>query len=94
MWLAMGREKRGRRHFKRTRFPSFDNEEPPLEYVLDLESSKAIQLDLDGEEDGAIIDWFCGPKPPNDSPRVNEPSYKYWSLNHGKCVPPGLDIVT
>ena len=36
----MRREKRDRRHFKRMRFPPFDDEEPPLDYadnVLDVE---------------------------------------------------------
>jgi hypothetical protein len=35
----MRREKRDRRHFKRMRFPPFDDEEPPLDYadnVLDV----------------------------------------------------------
>jgi pre-mRNA-processing factor 8 len=32
MWIAMRREKRDRRHFKRMRFPPFDDEEPPLDY--------------------------------------------------------------
>ncbi|CAF4917027.1 unnamed protein product, partial [Rotaria sp. Silwood1] len=29
----MRREKRARRHFKRMRFPPFDDEEPPIDYV-------------------------------------------------------------
>jgi pre-mRNA-processing factor 8 len=36
----MRREKRDRRHFKRMRFPPFDDEEPPLDYgsnVLNVE---------------------------------------------------------
>ncbi|KAF8194228.1 NUC071 domain-containing protein [Pholiota molesta] len=71
MWLAMRREKRDRRHFKRMRFPPFDDEEPPLDYgdnVLDVEPLEAIQLDLDPEEDSAIIDWFYDPKPLIDTP--------------------------
>ena len=32
MWIMMRREKRDRRHFKRMRFPPFDDEEPPLDY--------------------------------------------------------------
>ena len=31
MWIMMRREKRDRRHFKRMRFPPFDDEEPPLD---------------------------------------------------------------
>jgi hypothetical protein len=54
MWLAMRREKWDRRHFKRLRFPPFDDEEPPLDYgdnVLDVEPLEAIQLELDSDED-------------------------------------------
>ena len=32
MWIMMRREKRDRRHFKRMRFPPFDDEEPPMDY--------------------------------------------------------------
>jgi pre-mRNA-processing factor 8 len=65
MWFAMRREKRDRRHFKRMRFPPFDDEEPPMDYgdnVLDVEPLEAIQLELD-EDDSEIIDWFYDPKP-------------------------------
>jgi hypothetical protein len=57
MWIMMRREKRDRRHFKRMRFPPFDDEEPPLDYadnVLDVEPLEAIQIELEEEEDGAI----------------------------------------
>ncbi|TIA88345.1 hypothetical protein E3P99_02619 [Wallemia hederae] len=84
MWLAMRREKRDRRHFKRMRFPPFDDEEPPLDYsdnVLDVEPLEAIQLPLDEEEDAPIIDWFYDPKPLEDTVHVNGPSYKQWSLD-------------
>jgi pre-mRNA-processing factor 8 len=84
MWLAMRREKRDRQHFKRMRFPPFDDEEPPLGYgdnVLDVDPLEAIQLDLDLQEDAAIIDWFYDPKPLIDTPAVNGSSYRYWSLS-------------
>ena len=84
MWIAMRREKRDRRHFKRMRFPPFDDEEPPLDYgdnVLDVEPLEAIQLELDPEEDRAIVDWFYDAKPLVDTPSVNGSSYKYWSLD-------------
>lgn len=84
MWLAMRREKRDRRHFKRMRFPPFDDEEPPLDYgdnVLDVEPLEAIQLEFDEEEDAAIIDWFYDPKPLVDTSHVNGPSYRYWNLD-------------
>ena len=61
MWIMMRREKRDRRHFKRMRFPPFDDEEPPLDYgdnVLDVEPLEAIQMELDPEEDSSIYDWF------------------------------------
>lgn len=57
----MRREKRDRRHFKRMRFPPFDDEEPPLDYadnVLDVEPLEAIQIELDQDEDYAIAKWF------------------------------------
>ena len=58
----MRREKRDRNHFKRMRFPPFDDEEPPLDYgenILDMEPMlEPIQMDLDEEEDDSIFDWF------------------------------------
>ena len=85
MWLAMRREKRDRRHFKRMRFPPFDDEEPPIDYgdnVLDVEPLEAIQLELDEEEDAPIIDWFYDHKPLARDPRyVNGTSYRYWTLD-------------
>ena len=84
MWLAMRREKRDRRHFKRMRFPPFDDEEPPLDYgdnVLDVDPLEAIQLDLDETEDAPIIEWFYDARPLIDTAHVNGPSYKYWSLS-------------
>lgn len=57
----MRREKRDRRHFKRMRFPPFDDEEPPLDYadnVLDVEPLEPIQIDLDEEEDSSVYEWF------------------------------------
>ncbi|CAD6590930.1 MAG: pre-mRNA-splicing factor 8, partial [Tremellales sp. Tagirdzhanova-0007] len=83
MWLAMRREKRDRRHFKRMRFPPFDDEEPPMDYgdnVLDVEPLEAIQLEMDEEDDQAIIEWFYDPKPLIDTPQVNGSSYRYFQL--------------
>ena len=76
----MRREKRDRRHFKRMRFPPFDDEEPPLDYadnVLDVEPLEAIQLELDeDDEDAAIAEWFYDHKPLLDSTQVNGSSYR------------------
>ena len=55
------------------RFPPFDDEGPPLDYgdnVLDVEPLEAIQLDLNEEEDSAIIDWFYDPGSLVDTPRL------------------------
>jgi len=61
MWIMMRREKRDRRHFKRMRFPPFDDEEPPLDYadnLLDVDPLEAVELELDEDEDSAVYEWF------------------------------------
>ena len=61
MWIMMRREKRDRRHFKRMRFPAFDDEEPPLDYadnIMDIEPLDAIRMELDGNEDQLVVDWL------------------------------------
>lgn len=84
MWIMMRREKRDRRHFKRMRFPPFDDEEPPLDYgdnVLDVEPLEAIQMQLDEEEDAPVIDWLYDSRPLQyDSRYVAGPSYRRWRL--------------
>ena len=90
MWLAMRREKRDRRHFKRMRFPPFDDEEPPIDYsdnILDVEPLEAVQLELDEEEDAPVIDWFYDDKPlVKDQRFINGPSYRYWTLDLPKMA--------
>lgn len=84
MWLAMRKEKSDRRHFKRMRFPPFDDEEPPLPYsdnIEDVEPLEPIQLELDEEEDGPVYDWFYEHRPLLDTPHVNGPSYEKWNLD-------------
>ena len=84
MWIMMRREKRDRRHFKRMRFPPFDDEEPPLDYadnILSVEPLDAITLDLDPSDDSSVTDWFYDHKPLEDDARyVNGPSYRRWKL--------------
>lgn len=94
-WLLMRREKRDRRHFKRMRFPPFDDEEPPLDYadhLLNVEPAEAIQLDLEDEQYDLIRDWFYDSNPLSDvttyrdTPlaehvHINGPSYKEWRLS-------------
>lgn len=83
MWIMMRREKRDRRHFKRMRFPPFDDEEPPLDYgdnILNVEPLDPIQMELDEEEDNPVFDWFYDHMPLQYTSMVNGPSYKYWRL--------------
>ncbi|KUJ21973.1 PROCN-domain-containing protein [Mollisia scopiformis] len=83
MWMCMRREKSDRRHFKRMRFPPFDDEEPPLswsENIEDVEPLEPIQMELDENEDGAVFEWLYENRPLLDTPHVNGPSYKEWNL--------------
>lgn len=84
MWITMRREKRDRRHFKRMRFPPFDDEEPPMDYmenIMEVEPLEAIALDLDEEDDAAVIEWFYDHKPLMDEVKfINGESYKKWRL--------------
>ncbi|KAL2463063.1 Pre-mRNA-proCES [Forsythia ovata] len=84
MWIMMRREKRDRRHFKRMRFPPFDDEEPPLDYadnLLDVDPLEPIQLELDEEEDSAVHTWFYDHKPLVKTKLINGPSYRKWHLS-------------
>ena len=83
MWVCMRREKSDRRHFKRMRFPPFDDEEPPLswsENIEDVEPLEPIQMELDEIEDGPVFEWLYEHRPLLDTPHVNGPSYKEWNL--------------
>lgn len=83
MWIMMRREKRDRKHFKRMRFPPFDDEEPPLDYgenVLNMEPLDPIQMELDEEEDNNVFDWFYDHQPLKHSSMVNGPSYRSWRM--------------
>ncbi|KAK6462751.1 putative pre-mRNA splicing factor [Scheffersomyces coipomensis] len=84
-WTMMRREKRDRRHFKRMRFPPFDDEEPPIDWLENLEDTDApdaIRLDLSEKTDAPIIDWIYDEKPlVEDSNFVNGDSYRKWSLD-------------
>eukprot|EP01062_Namystynia_karyoxenos_P058492 TRINITY_DN50017_c0_g1_i1.p1 TRINITY_DN50017_c0_g1~~TRINITY_DN50017_c0_g1_i1.p1 ORF type:complete len:2366 (+),score=967.90 TRINITY_DN50017_c0_g1_i1:106-7098(+) len=80
MWIMMRREKRDRKHFRRMRFPPFDDEEPPLDYgdnLLDVEPLEAIQMELNEEEDEPVFDWFYDPKPELPFPHIRR---KRWHL--------------
>lgn len=84
MWVVMRREKSDRRHFKRMRFPPFDDEEPPLswsENIEDVEPLEPIQMELDEEEDAPVYEWLYEHRPLSDTSHVNGPSYKEWNLS-------------
>ena len=86
MWIMMRREKRDRRHFKRMRFPPFDDEEPPLDYadnIMDVEPLEAIQMELDSDEDKAVVDWYYDHKPLIDSKYVGNCVKLLCSYVHG-----------
>jgi hypothetical protein len=78
MWIMMRKEKRDRRHFKRMRYPPFDDEEPPIDYgdnILPVEPDAPIQMQLDKNEDDAVIDFFY----------EHQPRYRYVKI---KDIPP------
>ncbi|CAI2172060.1 12623_t:CDS:10 [Funneliformis geosporum] len=84
MWIMMRREKRDRRHFKRMRFPPFDDEEPPLDYgdnILDVEPLEAIQMELEEDEDAPVYEWLYDHKPLMDTKFVNGSTYRRWKLS-------------
>ncbi|KAF1990334.1 pre-mRNA-processing-splicing factor 8 [Aulographum hederae CBS 113979] len=83
MWTTMRREKADRRHFKRMRFPPFDDEEPPLSWsdnIQDVEPLEPIQMELDDTDDGPVLEWLYEHRPLVDTPQVNGPSYKTFTL--------------
>jgi pre-mRNA-processing factor 8 len=83
MWIMMRREKRDRRHFKRMKFPPFDDEEPPIDYqvnIMDVDPQEAIRIELDEEDDAAVVQWFYDHRPLRWTKMVNGPSYKQWRL--------------
>ena len=62
-WTMMRREKRDRKHFKRMRFPPFDDEEPPLDYAdhlldVDVGNLEGVRIDLDPVDDVFVKDWL------------------------------------
>ena len=83
MWTMMRREKRDRQHFKRMRFPVFDDEEPPLDYsdhLLDVDLPEGIEMD--GVRDGEVEWLYDGYQPRKEERGVlNGESYKKWRLD-------------
>uniref|UniRef100_A0A183BZ37 MPN domain-containing protein n=1 Tax=Globodera pallida TaxID=36090 RepID=A0A183BZ37_GLOPA len=84
MWIMMRREKRDRRHFKRMRFPPFDDEEPPLDYadnILDVEPLEPIQMELNEDEESLVKEWFYDHKPLSKTRFVSGEAYKNWAFS-------------
>lgn len=65
MWIMMRREKRDRRHFKRMRFPPFDDEEPPLDYGDNIFVSNILSFSF------VIYVVYCKYQPPNSIMKLN-----------------------
>lgn len=90
MWITMRREKRDRRHFKRMRFPPFDDEEPPISWSENIEITEPpepIQMELNEEEDAAVYDWFYEHQPlVDEAEKVSGPAYKKWRLEHSEMA--------
>ena len=75
-----------RKHFKRMRFPPFDDEEPPLDWLENLDDTElvdAIRL-KEIEDDDELRDWFYDTRPLVEDPDiVNGDSYRKWNLDFG-----------
>ncbi|CAI5756086.1 unnamed protein product [Candida verbasci] len=83
-WDLMRHEKRDRKHFKRMRFPPFDDEEPPLDWLENLDDLKLPNAIVQHEiqRDSILNDWFYEQKPlVDDEEVINGSSYRSWSLN-------------
>ncbi|CAK7904636.1 pre-mRNA-splicing factor 8 [[Candida] anglica] len=83
-WIAMRREKRDRKNFRRMTFPPFDDEEPPLDWAESLEDVEP----LDSIQDESAPEWLYDEKPLLDAESgtshrkyVNGESYKKWTLD-------------
>lgn len=82
-WIAMRREKRDRSHFRRMRFPAFDDEEPPLDFVANIDGvqpGEPVMMELDEDEDRAVYDWFYDHLGLVGTGFVNGESYKKWKF--------------
>ena len=49
-------------------------------YILDVEPLEAIQIELDGDEDKPIYNWFYDSRPLVDTRHVNGETYRTWNL--------------
>lgn len=82
-WIAMRSEKRDRAHFRRLQFPPFDDEEPPLDFITNIDQvqpPEPVLLELDKEEDADVYDWFYDHLGLVGSNMINGLSYKKWKF--------------
>ena len=85
-WIAMRREKRERHQIIRMRFPPFDDEDPPLDFINNIQGAEppeAIIMELDPEEDKDVYSWFydhMGLAARPELKYVNGSSYKKWQF--------------
>ena len=92
----MRREKRDRRHFKRMRFPPFDDEEPPLDYadnVLDVDPLEAIQIEMDADEEDKAVPVLFYTLYLNDAKRKQSLGECYLMLWESCLIPGFLNLV-
>lgn len=86
VWIAMRKEKRDRTHFKRLRFPPFDDDAPPISYqhnIQFIQPQDPIRSlnNINQIEKNSIENWLFDSKPLQDTKFVNGTSYKYWNLD-------------
>ncbi|CAH6720476.1 pre-mRNA-splicing factor 8 [[Candida] jaroonii] len=84
-WQAMRKEKRDRKFFKRMKFPPFDDEEPPLDWLENIDDQDIpdpIDLSLG---DKKIEEWLYDEKPfLEDNDVISGESYQNWKLDLSK----------
>jgi pre-mRNA-processing factor 8 len=79
-WVAMRREKRDRKNFRRMNFPPFDDEEPPL----DWETVDEIDVQEGVVEPHAVapaLEFLLDEKPLVGTAAVNGALYRRWHLS-------------
>ena len=82
-WSSMRKEKSDRKHFKRMRYPPFDDEEPPLDYednILPVAIPDPIRLELEAQTQEVIANWFYDTNPLAGTRYTNGDSYRTWTI--------------
>lgn len=79
-WVMMRREKRERKHFKRMQFPPMDDEEPPIDWLENLDEAE-VPDPITLEELPQPLQWLYDARPLSDSKETNGPLYRRWNLD-------------